>query len=293
MSGLQVGGPQQLTQPGFQDVEGETGPQGLAGKAANGEKLIANTNTASPLAKAAEAMEEMSFAKSQFKNDLKDRKLSKSDELARKILERIEKIQTIQSAQEIRDFLNKLKSSPNLTREQLERKLEEFSDDKLHQFAALDSAADFYEELGDIEKAQMIRDMRDNFLGENKTAIKAGLNVSRAASELADETGLGDTRGLREGYSDYLDHVQDHRSLDVAYEQLLQTYGPEKFEVAVKVQLKLLATDLGCLDPSSPPERLQAIIQDMSKLKVLVGLHDGCLETEEQVQRMYPEASNG
>ena len=291
MPDLQVGGSQQLTQPGFQGVESEPGPQGLAGKAANGEKLVATANTSSPLAKAADLAEEMSFAKSQFKDDLKDRKLSKSDELAKKILERIEKIQTIQNAQEIKDFLNQLKSNPNLTREQLERKLEEFSDDKLHQFAALDSAADFYEELGDTEKAQMIREMRDNFLAENRTAIKAGLNVSQAAAELAEETGLSDTRGLREGYSDYLDHVQDHQSLDVAYEQLVETYGTEKFEDAVKVQLKLLATDLGCLDPSSPGERLQAIIQDMSKLKVLVGMHDECLETVEQLQRMYPEAS--
>ena len=291
MSGLQVSGSQQLTQPGFQDVEGETGPQGVAGKAANGEKLVATTNTASPLAKAADAMEEMSFAKSQFKDDLKDRKLGKSDELAKKILERIEKIQTIQNAQEIKDFLNQLKSNPNLSQEELKRKLEDFSDDKLHQFAALDSAADFYKELGDTEKAQMIREIRDSFLDENKTVIRAGLNVSKVASELAEETGLGDTRELREGYSNYLDHVEDHKSLDAAYERLITTYGVKKIEDSVKVQLKLLATDLGCLDPSSPAERLQAIIQDMSKLKVLVGLHDGCLETEEQLQRMYPETS--
>ena len=291
MSGLQVGGPQQLVQPGIDTVQSESAPQGLTGKAGNGEKLVATTNTSSPLAKAAENMEEMSFAKSQFKDDLKDRKVKKGDDLGQKILERVQKIQTIQSSQEIRDFLNQLKSNPNLTQEQLQRKLEDFSDDKLHQFAALDSAADFYEELGDTEKAQMIRATRDSFLEENKTAIKAGLNISQAASALAEETGLGNTRKLREGYSDYLDHVEDHKSLDAAYEKLIETYGPEKFENAVQVQLKLLATDLGCLDPSSPPERLQAVIQDMSALKVLVGLHDGCIETEDQLYRMYPEAS--
>lgn len=288
---MQVGGPQQLTQPGLQSIEGDSAPQGLAGKAANGEKLVATTNTTSPLAKAADAMEEMSFAKNQFKDDLKDRKVKKGDDLASKILERVQKIQTIQNAQEIKDFLNKLQSNPNLSQDQLQRRLEEFSDDKLHQFAALDSAADYFEDLGDTEKAEMIRNMRDSFFEENKTAIKAGLNVSQVASELADETGLSDIRGLREGYSNYLDHVQDHKSLDKAFDQLVDTHGSENLETAVKVQLKLLATDLGCLDPSSPPERLQAVIQDMSKLKVLVGLHDGCLETEEQLQRMYPESN--
>lgn len=285
---MQVGGPQQLTQPGLQGGESEIGPQALTGKAANGEKLVATTNASSPLAKAADAMEEMSFAKSQFKDDLKDRKVSKGDDLSKKLLERIQKIQTIQNAQEIKDFLNKLKSNPNLTQDQLQRRLEEFSDDKLHQFVLLDSAADFFEELGDTEKAEMVRSMRDSFFEENKTAIKAGLNVSVAASELADETGLSDTRGLREDYSHYLDHVEDHASLDSAYEELVRVHGYENFEVSIDIKLKLLATDLNCLDPSTPPERLQAVIQDMSALKILVGLHDGCLETTEQLQRMYP-----
>lgn len=289
MSGLQVGGPQQLAQPGFQDVEGETGTQGLAGKAANGEKLVATMNTSSPLAKAADAMEEMSFAKSQFKDDLKDRKVKAGDDLAKKLLERVQKIQTIQNAQEIRDFLNQLKSNPNLTQEQLQRRLEEFSDDKLHQFVLLDSAADFFEELGDTEKAEMVRSMRDSFFEENKTAIKAGFNVSIAASELAEETGLSDTRGLREDYSNYFDHVEDHGSLDSAYEELVRVHGYENFEVSIDIKLKLLATDLNCLDPSTPPERLQAVIQDMSALKILVGLHDGCVETTEQLQRMFPD----
>ena len=213
MSGLQVGGSQQLTQPGFQEVESETGPQALAGKAANGEKLVATTNTSSPLAKAADAMEEMSFAKSQFKDDLKDRKVSKDDDLAAKLRELIQKVQTIQNVQEIKDFHNQLKSSPNLSQQQLQRRLEEFSDDKLHQYAALDSAIDFFEELGDTEKADLVRGMRDSFFEENKTAIKSGLNISQAAAELAEETGLSDTRGIREGYSNYLDHVEDHKSL--------------------------------------------------------------------------------
>ena len=291
MSGLQVGGTQQLTQPAFQGVEGEAGPQGLAGKAANGEKLVATVNTSSPLAKAADAMEEMSFAKSQFKDDLKDRKVKNGDDLAKKLLERVQKIQTIQNAQEIKDFLQKLKANPNLTQEQLQRRLEEFSDDKLHQYAVLDSAVDFFEELGDTEKADMIRAMRDSFFEENKTAIKAGLNISIVASELSEETGLSDTRGLREDYSHYLDHVEDHSSLDSAYEELVRVHGYENFEVSVDIKLKLLATDLNCLDPSSPPERLQAVIQDMSQLKILVGLHDGCLETAEQLERMYSNRS--
>lgn len=292
MSGLQVGGAQQLVQPGIETVQSQSGPQSLAGRATNGENLVATTNTSSPLAKAAEAMEEMTFVKSQFKDDLKDRKVSKGDDLAKKMMERIQKIQTIQNAQEIRDFQNQIKANPNLTQQQLQQKLEEFSDDKLHQYAALETALEFFEELGDTEKADMIRETRDRFFAENKDFIKRGLNVSEEASRLSDETGLSDTRGLREGYSDYLDHVQDHKSLDAAYEQLIETFGVENFEDSVKVQLKLLATDLGCIDPSSTEERLQAVINDMAKLKILVGLHDSCLETEQQMRRMYPQAND-
>ncbi len=296
MSDFQVGGFQQLTQPGLDRVKGDSAQSGLAGKAANGETLVAKASVPSPLAQAADIAEEITQVRSQFKDDLKERKVSKGDDLSRKILDRVKKIQTIQNAQEIKDFLQKLKADPNLTRQQLQEKLKDFSDDVLHQFMALELAAEFFEDLGDTEKAELLRGVTGEFFNNNQTAIKAGINVSEAASEISEETGFSDIRGLREGYSDYLEHashyldnVQDHKSWHAAYNAMVDVHGPENFEKAVNIQLKLLATDLGCLDPSTPPERLRAIINDLSELKQMVGLHDGCIETEEQIERMFPE----
>lgn len=67
-------------------------------------------------------------------------------------------------------------------------------------------------------------------------------------------------------------------------------YGTKDVEKAIMMQLRLLSTDLAQMEPSAPPERLKAIIDDLSKLKQLVALIDGCIETEEQLVRTYPEA---
>ena len=61
----------------------------------------------------------------------------------------------------------------------------------------------------------------------------------------------------------------------------------EDLEMEADIKLKLLATDLGCSDPTWEDARLQAVMQDMSKIKVLMGVLDSCVETEDQLRRMY------
>ncbi|MGI9275657.1 MAG: TyeA family type III secretion system gatekeeper subunit [Endozoicomonas sp.] len=291
----QVGGVQTSQQPGLETRQaGEAGKQAASGKV-NGETFVAQTNTASQVADIAE---EMSMLSHQFKDKTFDKRKAKSgSELSERLLKQVEKIQTLQNVQALKDLLNQFGTQANLSDGEIKKKLKDFSDDVLEQFVALDLAAEYFEELGDTKKAEKLRGIRDELKKNNETLIKAGLNVSGAAAEFVAETGEGSVRELREEYArgldSYFDHVSDHKTLEQAYQNLLKNnpQASENFEKAVKLQLRLLATDLGSLDPSSPPERLQAIIQDLSKLKTLVGVHDGCLETEQQIARMFPDVA--
>ena len=291
----QVGGVQTPLQPGLETRQaGEAGKAAASGKV-NGEIFVAQTNTSSQVADIAE---EMSMLTHQFKNKTFDKRKAKSgSELSERLLKQVEKIQTLQDVQALKDLLNQFGSQANLSDGEIKKKLKDFTDDVLEQFVALDLAAGYFEELGDTKKAEKLRGIRDELKRENETLIKAGLNVSGVAAQYVAETGDGSVREVREDYArgvdSYFDHVSDHKTLDQAYQDLIKQNpkASENFEKAVKLQLRLLATDLGSLDPSSPPERLQAIIQDLSKLKTLVGVHDGCLETEQQIARMFPDVA--
>ena len=287
---MQINGNQPIAQPGLDSVSNNQAAQKLAGKASNGETVRVQTNTSSPLQKAADMAEEIVQFVKDNKADLKDRKVKKGDDESQQMLQRVQKIQTLQNVQEIKDFLQQLKSNPNLTREQIHEKLKEaFDDDVLHEFMGLSEAVHFFDESGDEESATLLKSIRNEFFTDNKVAIKSGINVSETAAKEAEESGLSNTRELRETHVKLLDHVQDHASLSQAYKVLIETHGEDNFLTAVEVQQKLLSTDLLSFNPSTSKEHLKAVIDDLAELKVLVGLHDGCVEAEQQAKRIFPD----
>ena len=276
---IQLDGAQFLQQPGPVRPDSTQSPAGLPGKL-NGEAFIATSSANSQIADMAE---EMSFVANQFKHKTSDkRKLKSGTQLSDQIRKRIQKIQTIQGTQSVKDLLNEFQTRQRLSNQQIRDRLEQFSGDVVDQYAVLDSAVEHFETIGDTEKSKQFATIRDQLMRENEVLIKAGLNISERAAEFGD---MGSVRALRESYAD---HVQDHKSLNDAYSKLVKEHGAENLEVAIYMQLQLLATDLHCVDPSAP-ERLDAVIKDLGKLKVLVGVHDSCCETEEQLKRTYPD----
>ena len=299
---MQIQGNQPIAQPGLDNVSSNSAAQQLSGKAANGEKVVVQTNSQSPLAKAADMAEEIVQFVKDNKTDLKDRKVKKGSDESQEMLQRVKKIQTLQNVQEIKDFLQQLKSNPNLTREQIQEKLEDaFDGDTLHEFMGLNEAVRFFDEQGDEDTANLLKTVRNEHFSAHRTAIKSGINISEEAAREADITGLSDTRELRETHlellggeqaaQNILDHVKDLPALKDLYGELISTHGGDNFSTAVDIHLKLLSTDLLSFNPSTSPERLKAVIDEMAELKILVGLHDGCIETEEQVQRLYPSVT--
>ena len=291
---------QQLTQPDFRDLQKPMSGGG-AGKAANGERVQIQSNVSSPLAQAMDMAEEVTFVRNEFKNDLDKRKLKKGDNLSQEILKRVQKVKSLDNTQEVKDFLNKLKANPKLTPDDIKEKLEEtfqsavggkLKRDVLHEFMGLDCAIRHYEEANDEENVKVLKQFRNRFFMDNKQPIQAGLNVSDVAYEESQEHDFVTSLGARDTHNQLIknqDHVSDHGSLEVAYDCLIEVYGDDKFEKAVDIQKKLLAADLNAVNQSTSSSRLKAIIDDLATLKVLAGLHDGCVETEEQIGRMYPE----
>ena len=290
---MQIQGSQQAAQPGLDNLSNTVSAQALTGKAANGEKVAVQTNASSPLAKAADMAEEIvQFVKDNRSKNLNDRDVKKGSQFKEDMQKRVEKIQTIQNVQEIKDFLQQLKSNPNLTREQLHEKLKEaFDDDVVHEFMGLDSAVRFFDDIGDEDKTNLVKSVRNELFAENKTAIVSALNISEQAAEEALLNDFSNTRELRETHVKLLDHVRDNATLEISYDKLLDSHSSKDFKKAVDIQAKLASTDLLSFNPSTSSERLKAVIDDLAELKVLVGLHDGCVETEEQIKRIFPEAS--
>ncbi|WP_257276066.1 MULTISPECIES: TyeA family type III secretion system gatekeeper subunit [unclassified Endozoicomonas] len=268
------------------------GNQGAKGKVA-GQTVQVRSDATSALLDSAE---ELSMVADRFKQTkLKDRKLSSGSELSDKLLERIKKIQAIQETQAFKDLANHFSNQTNLNPNQVLKQAQEFSDDVLEQFAALDFAADYFEELGDQEKASQIRKAQQSIREKNPTLIQAGLNISESAAQMIEEMGFDvDVRTVRESYADLIDsakmdHVRDDGSLKKTYRYLVETYGAENLEGAIQGQLDLLATDLNCTTHSTSPVRLKVIIDDMKGLKIQSGVHDACCEAEERLERTFPE----
>ncbi|KEQ18906.1 TyeA family type III secretion system gatekeeper subunit [Endozoicomonas numazuensis] len=269
------------------------GNQGAKGKVA-GQTVQVRSDAASALLDSAE---ELSMVADRFKQTkLKDRKLSTGSELSDKLLERIRKIQAIQETQAFKDLVNNFNNQPNLNLNQVLKQAQEFSDDVLEQFAALDFAAEYFEEQGDEEKANQIRTAQQRLRENNPTLIQAGLNISESAAQMIEEMGFDvDVRTVRESYAGLidsmgkLDHVRDDGSLKKTYHYLVETYGVDNLEGAIQGQLDLLATDLNCVTHSTSPVRLKVIIDDMKGLKIQSGVHDACCEAEERLERTFPE----
>ena len=130
-------------------------------------------------------------------------------------------------------------------------------------------------------------ELRDDIRAENKSLIQAAVNISEDAAKFSN---LGGVRDIREDYDrNVQSYVRDDQSLKKLHAFLTDNYGTEDVEEAIIMQLKLLSTEMAAMTPSAPPEHLDAIVKDLSKLKQLVAIHDSCIETEEQIERTYPE----
>lgn len=242
---------------------------------------VAASNVSSPIP---DNVEEVSMGAAKFKK-FDEREVSKAEPRIARILELIRRIEQVDPVEGVDDFKNSVASNTNrnLNRKDFQQQAENNFEDVFHQYVALFEAADAYEAVNGEGTASEIYAAADELKNNNRQAILIGLNLTEEAASVLEESNLD--APVSEIRQEYFDHVQDHTTLEKLYQALVERHGAGNFEDAVEVQLRLLSADLACLESSAAPERLMAVLNDMAQLKVLVGVHENCMETQEQIGR--------
>ena len=292
-----------IQQPFLESTQPKKGSQALQGKLA-GEGVSVSSNSASALQ---DSLEEMSMVANQFKDkSLDKRKVKSGSEMTDRIMERIQKIQSIQSTQAFKDVVSKFSQQATLNPQNILKQAEEFTDDPLEQYAMLDFAAEYFAELGDDEKAEQIKAVRDGIKDRQPTLINVGFNVSEKAAEVIKREGItAGLRQVRENLADFVDesspafeeaageksvdHVQDFKTLLSSFRHISKTFGMNEFEKGRQLILELLATNQLAQKIEVTPEWVHAIGQDMKTLKITGAVHDDCCDAEDQVERTYTD----
>ncbi|WP_257266654.1 TyeA family type III secretion system gatekeeper subunit [Endozoicomonas sp. ONNA2] len=285
LGGIQASGVQQLQASGAVAA----GAAGQAGKLSTGQGVNAS-NAKPPALAAADVAEEMTAALAKFKKI--DIKTSKDKSPSERQLELIKKIKNVEAVPETQDFKRRFTEQTNqdYTQEDyLEGAKDEFQD-PYHQYLALyelavdlkaDPDAEIFKAIATLEKA-------------HPQYINIGDKIADAAGELAEKYHPDKTPD--EIRTEVFGHVKDHKSLSTAFNDLTNNLGgvdgdPDNnqgatgFENAVDRRLRLLSSELNALKGGADENHLRSVINDMTTLKRLVGIHDSCMETQGQMRR--------
>jgi type III secretion protein W len=118
--------------------------------------------------------------------------------------------------------------------------------------------------------------------------IRAGLNSLGTLSELARNP--GELEALRSTYRDVvLGDGSLAQTLKLALERLGGTTGAE-FQRGLQGLVKALGADLSSARPSTEPNRLQALVQDLYQLEVCATVLDACHELSAKLQEKHGAA---
>lgn len=108
---------------------------------------------------------------------------------------------------------------------------------------------------------------------ESGPQIRASLNTIGAAAGYAD-----DARGIADFQRTYQDVVLGESSLAKTLGLALERFGGKDVARGLQQLIQALGQDLAAARPSTNPDRLQALMQDLYQLGVAVTVLDGCAE---------------
>ncbi|MFY2609664.1 type III secretion system gatekeeper subunit SctW [Achromobacter ruhlandii] len=115
---------------------------------------------------------------------------------------------------------------------------------------------------------------------ESGPQIRASLNTIGAAAGYA-----GDARGVADFQRTYQDVVLGEASLAKNLTLALERFGGKDVGRGLQQLIQALGQDLAAARPSTSPDRLQALMQDLYQLGVAVTVLDGCGELGEKMAR--------
>ncbi|MGO0306214.1 TyeA family type III secretion system gatekeeper subunit [Endozoicomonas acroporae] len=280
---------QQMQAPG---AAGESAA-GKAGKLSTGQGVEASHKPS--MLSTADAAEELTSLLAKFKNP-KDIEADKGKSASARQLELIEKIKNVEEVPETQDFKRRFpKQSKEDYRQEdyLKGAKEEFKD-PYHQYLALyEIAVDLKADPDALPKDEIFKAI-EALENEHPQYIEIGREISNAAGKLAEDYHPGKTPD--EVRSQLYGHVKDHKSLGAAFKDLTNNQGgvdadPDNnqvatgFENSVDRRLRFLSGELNSMTSKTEDTHLRSVINDMTTLKRLVGIHDSCMETQGQMRR--------
>lgn len=158
-----------------------------------------------------------------------------------------------------------------------------FSHDPTRQYLVLAHAYQMARANGSsADVVEALRDAVDRLNELHGPTIRADINTVAEASAFSPEQAAADM--FR---STYRDAVLGQTSFSATLTLVLERFGDE-LERGVDLLRKALGSDLASIRPSSEPERLHAILQDLYQLSAAVAVLQRCRTTVEWLKRSYP-----
>ncbi|MEJ0017904.1 MAG: type III secretion system gatekeeper subunit SctW [Acetobacteraceae bacterium] len=153
--------------------------------------------------------------------------------------------------------------------------------DPTHADVAMDGLEKALHLAGRDELADRVTGARARFQAEQGPAIRAGLNVTGAAFEIAagDKAAAGELRDL------YRATVFGKPGPAGLYRGMIGQFGVEGFTDRLRFLTHAAGDDLAAEGPSVDPARLQELIRDLSTLRVLDTVHERCTELANRLDR--------
>ncbi|MCR8200508.1 SctW family type III secretion system gatekeeper subunit PopN, partial [Pseudomonas aeruginosa] len=179
------------------------------------------------------------------------------------------RIPDLESQQKLEALIAHLGSGQLSSLAQLSAYLEGFSSEISQRFLALSRARDV---LAGRPEARAMLALVDQALlrmaDEQGLEIELGLRIEPLAAE-ASAAGVGDIQALRDTYRDA---VLDYRGLSAAWQDIQARFAATPLERVVAFLQKALSADLDSQSSRLDPVKLERVMSDMHKLRVLGGL---------------------
>ncbi|QXF34979.1 type III secretion protein [Photorhabdus luminescens] len=222
----------------------------------------------------ADAAEELTFAFSERKDmPLSKRKVSDGHARVREIEalvgEYLQKVPDLERQQKVKALISHLNSAQLTNIAQLQAYLESFSGEVSEQFYALSQARDA---LAGRPEAHAILTLIDQELSrlaqEQGIAIELGARITPDATTAA-RNGVGNLQALR---NIYRDAVMDYQGLSAAWRDIQANFKSSSLMEVTGFIMKALSADLDSQQRQLDPIKLERVMSDMHKLRLLNSL---------------------
>ncbi|NRD71755.1 type III secretion system gatekeeper subunit SctW [Shewanella sp. VB17] len=224
-----------------------------------------------------DAAEELTFKASETEGlNISKRKVQDVNgavsEIQALVEEYLKKVPELEKQQKLNDFISHLTKQNISVSQQFLTYLNSYSADVSDQFVALSEAKKQLTGKPEAEALLRLIDASLTQMAEKQGAeVRAGLIIYETAVEFSSNKDIGDIQGLRNFYRDA---VLDYHGLADAFNDIFTRFGTKNMPNAISFLLKGLSADLQVQGSSIESSKLQQLMGDMNKLRIINGMHE-------------------